>query len=176
MVMDPDFSRKSLTTRVKGYVQTTDDDDRLTSLQTLSKEGQLNRLLTPQAAEIWAKVVESLPDEILKFALNAALDTLPHNANLHLWKKKASPSCTLCGERQSLIHVLNTCSVARDQRYFNTRHDAILREIVATVKEALPPTYHLTADTGPYNFPHHIVPTDLRPDLVWWNDSQQVTV
>ena len=24
-----------------------------------------------------------------------------------------------------------------------------------------------------YNFPHHIVPTDLRPDLVWWNDSQQ---
>ena len=44
MVMDPDFSRKSLTTRVKGYVQTTDDDDRLTSLQTLSKEGQFSRL------------------------------------------------------------------------------------------------------------------------------------
>ena len=138
-------------------MQTTDDDDRLTSLQTPSKEGQLSRLLTPQAAEIWAKVVESLP----------------HNANLHLWKR-ASPSCTLCGERQSLIHVLNTCSVARDQRCFNARHDAVLREIVATVKEALPPTYHLPVDTGPYNFPHHIVPTDLRPNLVWWNDSQRV--
>ena len=100
------------------------------ALQTLSKEGHFSRLLTPQAAEIWAKAVESLPDEILKFALNAALDTLPHNANLHLWKKKESPSCTLCGERQSLIHVLNTCSVARDQRHFNAKHDAVLKEIV----------------------------------------------
>ena len=53
-------------------------------------------------------------------------------------------------------------------------HDAVLREIIATVKEALPPTYHLTAETGSYNFPYHIVPTDLRPNLVWWNDSQQV--
>ena len=116
--------------------------------------------------------MEILPDEILKFALNVALDTLPHNANLHLWKKKESPSCTLCRERQSLIHVLNTCSVARDQRRFNARHDVVLGEIIATVKEALPPTYHLTADTGSYNFLHHIVPTDLRLDLVWWNDSQ----
>ena len=24
-----------------------------------------------------------------------------------------------------------------------------------------------------YNFPHHIVPTDPQPNLVWWNDSQQ---
>ena len=42
MVMDPDFSRKSLTTRVKGYVQTTEDDDRLTSLQTLSQEADFH--------------------------------------------------------------------------------------------------------------------------------------
>ena len=59
MVMDPDFSRKSLATRAKGYVQATDDDDRLMALQTLSKEGHFSRLLTPQAAEIWAKAVES---------------------------------------------------------------------------------------------------------------------
>ena len=22
-----------------------------------------------------------------------------------------------------------------------------------------------------YSFPQHIVPTDMRPDLVWWSDS-----
>ena len=43
MVMDPDFSRKSLAARTKGYVQTSDDDDRLTALQALSKEGKLSR-------------------------------------------------------------------------------------------------------------------------------------
>ena len=101
------------------------------------------------------------------------MDTLPHNANLHLWKDESS-SCSLCGEKQSLIHVLNACSVARDKRRYNVRHDSVLREVVATIQEFLPPTYELTADTGSYSFPQHIVPTDLRPDIVWWNNKGQV--
>ena len=24
-----------------------------------------------------------------------------------------------------------------------------------------------------YRFPLHIIPTDLRPDLVWWNDEEK---
>ena len=71
---DSDFSR--LTTGVKGYVQTSDDDDRLVALQSLGREGQLNWLQTLQTAGIWAIVVESLHDEILRFSLNAALDML----------------------------------------------------------------------------------------------------
>ena len=156
------------------YVQASDDDDHLDNLQRLEKEGQMSRLSTPQAAEIWAKAVESLPDEILKFSLNSAVDTLPHNANLHLWKKKESSSCPLCGEKQSLIHVLNACSVVRDKRHYNVRHDSVLREVVATIQEFLPPTYEFTADTGSYSFPQHIVPTDLRPDIVWWNNKGHV--
>ena len=44
------------------------------------------------------------------------------------------------------------------------------------VAEALAPTLSpsttLTVDIGNnYNFPLHIAPTDLRPDLVWWDDS-----
>ena len=174
MMMDPDFTRRSLSARAKGYVQASDDDDRLDNLRRLEKEGQMSRLSTPQAAEIWAKAVESLPDEILKFSLNSAVDTLPHNANLHLWKKKENSSCPLCGEKQSLIHVLNACSVARDKRRYNVRHDSVLREVVATIQEFLPPTYELTADTGSYSFPQHIVPTDMRPDIVWWNNKGHV--
>ena len=75
MMLDPDFTRRSLTARVKGYVQAADDVDRLDNLQRLEKEGQMSRLSTPQAAEIWAKAVERLPDEIMRFSLNSAVDT-----------------------------------------------------------------------------------------------------
>ena len=173
MMMDPDFTRRSLTARAKDYVQAADDVDRLDNLQRLEKEGQMSKLSTPQAAEIRTKTVESLPDEIMKFSLNSAVDTLPHNANLHLWKKESS-SCPLCGEKQSLIHVLNACSVARDRRRYNVRHDSVLKEVVTTIQEFLPPTYELTADTGSYRCPQHIVPTDLRPDIVWWNNKDHV--
>ena len=55
MMMDPDFTRRFLSARAKGYVQASDDDDRLDNLQRLEKEGQMSRLSTPQVAEIRAK-------------------------------------------------------------------------------------------------------------------------
>ena len=109
----------------------------------------------------------------MKFALNAAHDTLPHNANLQLWKKKDNAACPLCGERQRLLHVLN-CKVARNLRRYNQHHDAILQEIVKVLQPKLSPTTRLTADLGDgYEFPTHIVPKDLCPDIVWWDDQQK---
>ena len=29
---------------------------------------------------------------------------------------------------------------------------------------------------GGYTFPTHISPTDLRPDIVWWDDNDKVVV
>ena len=70
--------------------------------------------------------------------------------------------------------VLNNCSVVRDLRRYNARHDAILGVIASAVKEVLPPSTTLTVDIGDqYHFPLHIVPTDLRPDIVWWNDTEK---
>ena len=109
-----------------------------------------------------------------KFALNAAVDTLPHNVNLHLWKKKENSTCPLCGEQQTLIHVLNCCSVARDMRRYNSRHDGVLQVIFDVVKQSLDPTTNLTVDlNADYSFPTHIAPTDLRPDMVWWDDTRK---
>jgi hypothetical protein len=76
-----------------------------------------------------------------------------------------------CGESQTLIHVLNTCKAARDARRINARHDAILAEIVSLLAAYTEPTANLSADLSDYRFPQHIVPTDLRPDIVWWDDS-----
>ena len=34
--------------------------------------------------KFWAKAIEGLKNEHQKFVLNSAVDTLPHNVNLHL--------------------------------------------------------------------------------------------
>ena len=36
-----------------------------------------------------------------------------------------------------------------------------------------PPAINLTADINEYAFPTHIVSTDLRPDIVWWDNQQK---
>ena len=85
-----------------------------------------------KAANIWSSAVLQLPPEVMKFSMNAAQDTLPHNANLAMWKRKESLSdeCKLCGVRQTLPHILNQCSLALQLRRYNARHDAVL-EVIA---------------------------------------------
>ena len=113
----------------------------------------------------------ALPEDQLKFAINAAVDVLPHNANLYLWRKRKDP---LCHKNQSLLHVLNNCSVARDSRRYNVRHDSILSAITESVRRNIPLTTSMTADiSDSYEFPLHIIPTDLRPDLVWWDEAHK---
>ena len=115
-----------------------------------------------------------MPEEQMKFALNAAVDVLPHNVNLHFWKKRNDSFCPLCHEKQSLLHILNNCSVARDARRYNQRHDSVLQAIAAAVRDNIPSTSTLTVDINDsYTFPLHIVSTDLRPDLVWWNEAHK---
>ena len=171
MIHNPDFTRKSLTRAAKSLIRVGDDDHHVNCLQQLRKQGHMSRCSSPEGAKIWAKALEGMKDEHLKFALNSAVDTLPHNANLYLWKKRKDSFCPLCGERQTLIHVLNTCGAARDARRFNTRHDAVLEEIVSLLSAYTEPPAKLSADLDNYSFPHHIVPTDLRPDIVWWDDQ-----
>ena len=90
MIHNPDFTRKSLATASKLLVSEADDDHHLNSLQQLEKQGHMSRCSSPEGAKVWAKALEGLGDEHLKFALNSAVDTLPHNANLFLWKKRDS--------------------------------------------------------------------------------------
>ena len=85
-----------------------DTEDRLSHAQSLMVQGPLHHLTDSDAASVWADVVQALPPETMKFALNAAQDTLPHNANLSVWRREAglSSECKLCHQRQTLLHVL----------------------------------------------------------------------
>ena len=113
------------------------------------------QVASPEAAEVWGRALVKLSDDQRKFALNSALDTLPHNANLHLWKKRGDANCTLCGERQTLIHVLNNCPMALRARRYNSRHDAVLERIATSISGHLQPTEKMSSDLTKYNFPHH---------------------
>ena len=101
--------------------------------------------------------------------LNAVTDTLPHNANLCKWKKLSSPLCQLCGEYQSLAHVLNSCQKALALRRYTSRHDDVLAVIFDFCKRHLPPGLQITAYLpGQYNFPQDIVTTDLCLYRHWY--------
>ena len=173
MQEDPSRSRKALLTAAKRRVSSEEEVVRLTGLQSLPRQGHMIRATTPDTATIWAKAVQSLPDDSFMFALNAAHDTLPHNANLHLWGKKASDTCPLCQEdHQNLIHVLNSCKAALDLRRYNIRHDLVLTALYESITQHLPKSASSTIDLGDkYAFPTPIVSTDLRPDIVWWDDT-----
>ena len=98
-------------------------------------------------------LAQSLPERAFKFALRRTCRT---------------------SYVQNLIHVLNMCRVARDLRRFNNRHDLVLEKIHSAVKKNLPQSAGVTADIdGDYEFPSHIVTTDLRPNIVWWDDSKK---
>ena len=141
--------------------------------QSLERQGHMSRCMDQECAHVWEAVVKALPEEQMKFALNVTLDVLPHNSNLHLWKKNNS-ACTLCGGNQTLLHVLNNCTTARDLRRFNSRHDLVLQDIASAIKLHLPATTTLSVDIGEgYQFPCSIVSTDLRPDIVWWDFSDK---
>ena len=108
-------------------------------------------------------------------------NTFPHNTNLAKWRKKEnlSSACQLCGEKQTLLHILNHCPQALSMRRFNARHDAVLEVIASFIAQHLPESYKVTADLPryqPYMFPLHIATTDQRPDIVVWSDTVQEVI
>ena len=145
-------------------------------LYNLPAQGEMAREWRESSPAFWVRAVESLPPEPMKFVLNASLDTLPTNSNLHLWGKKPSNICTLCRSySQTLVHVLNNCPRALELRRYSSRHDSVLRVIGSFIKRNLSSDYSITVDcpSEEYHFPHHITPTNLRPDIVWWSDRKK---
>ena len=169
-------SRCALTRAAKNILTEEEVDERHQVLCQLPVQGEMARLWEETSPELWVKAVQNLPPEPLKFALNASLNTLPTNANLHTWGKKTRDTCPLCKEhRQSLLHVLNHCQVAMDLRRYSQRHDEVLQVFGNFIQTSLPPHYSVTIDhlMWSYSFPHHITPTNMRPDIVWWSDHQR---
>ena len=169
-------SNRALSGAAKTLLAEEEDDMRLETLIQLPTQGGMARCWEGTSQELWMRAIQALPPEPLKFTLNASLDTLPTNANLHKWGKKSSDTCPLCkSARQTLLHVLNNCRVALELRRYSLRHNAVLHVIGDFIKAHLPSQFTISIDSPSeaYSFPHHITPTCLRPDIVWWSDQHK---
>ena len=124
-------------------------------------QGQTLRQFEDRAPGVWSTIVTNMPEHLLKFAMNAVTDTLPHNANLHMWAKMPSATCKICPGKQTLVHVLNCCSTALMNRRFNLRHNDTLRTLSAFASNHLPDGYQITFDLPEeqYSFPQQVATT-----------------
>ena len=155
---DPSANKKSLTRRAKVAIMENDTERRLHHARELEHQEKLLRATDDKATEMWSSVVMQLPPQVLNFSMNAVQDTLPHNANLALWRKKdgLSDACKLCGKRQTLPHILNQCPTALHPRRYNGRHDAVLEVIEQGIRPHLSEGDCLLVDlpdAQPYTFP-----------------------
>ena len=105
---DPGASRRKVVACAKSNIQAEDTSARLAHTTCLPVQGLTVQEYEGRVAQNWTTAIYSLTEQLFKFALNAVTDTLPHNANLYKWKKLSAPKCQLCGEYQSLAHILNS--------------------------------------------------------------------
>jgi hypothetical protein len=103
-------------------------------------QGNLFALLQAESEGItWKSYMWNLYRGVLKFALNAGIDTLPTFTNFKRWGKRASVNYHLCGNtvKQTLFHVLVHCNHTIDQGRMTWRHDSVLKHIAGCLKPAL---------------------------------------
>ena len=76
-----------------------------------------------------------------------------------------------------MLYVLNNCKVALVLRRYDDRHNWVLQAMANIIQDHLPSSTPMTVDLSDrYSFPTHIAATDLRPDIVWWNDNQKTII
>jgi hypothetical protein len=115
-----------------------------------------------------------VPRGVVEFAINAGLNILATGDNLKRWRKRTSDACKVCHGlgKQTLCHVLSSCSTALKQGRYTWRHDSVLQSIVDFVKPKLREGFTLFSDLNGQDagnggtFPPDIIVTSQRPDLV----------
>ena len=135
-----------------------------------------------QSCLTWKSFMWDVPRGVLKFAINAGINTLPSADNLKRWGKRVSDRCGFCGNVQTLAHILSNCSTALEQGRFTWRHDSVLKTIVSFTNNHLRNGFSLFSDLSGFQAPHggvippHLIVTPLRPDVFVVNEDTRVIV
>ena len=86
---------------------------------------------SPKVITMWQKLMERLPNNIFCFVRKALIFCLPNKTNLLRWKLIEEDKCSLCKERETMLHVFSNC-VKYLERY-TWRHDSVLKLIVGKI-------------------------------------------
>ena len=155
-------------------------------VKSLTVQGSFLQLLSlEKGATHWRSIIYNLPHNVCKFLINSCSDTLNHNSNLMRWGKRTNDRCPRCGNKETLLHVLNFCKNSLEQGRFTWRHNNIinyLKEIIshsltssntsAIINADLPNTYN-----GHTTVPTSIATTNLIPDIcVYLKELSKVVI
>ena len=130
----------------------------------------------------WRAYMWDIPCGVLKFAINAGINTLPTFDNLKRWGKRTNDRCPFCGNIQTLLHVLSNCGVALDQGRYTWRHNSVLATIIRIICPALFDGTVLYSDMPEFQAPHggtippDLLVTNLKPDLFIFNEVSRFAV
>ena len=141
--------------------------------QKLVVQGDLIKLAHSEESDLtWCSAIYSLPRRVLSFAINASIDTLPTFRNLKLWGKKMSSNGKLCGNTQTLLHVLAGCNTMLEQGRYTWRHNCVLNHLETYIR-SLTNNANIISDLPgrslsglTLTIPPEVLVTSSRPDLV----------
>ena len=130
----------------------------------------------------WKSYMWDIPQGLLKFAINAGVNTPPTFDNLKRWGKRVCDRCCFCGNTQTLAHVLSNCSTALNQGRLTWRHNSVLSSIIKVIHPLLKDRFVLFSDLPGYQAPHggtippHVLVTALKPDIFIYSETSQEVI
>ena len=180
----PGLTRKVLKRKIQRGVQERVSNFWSERIGRYVMQGDYLALLFEEGDSIsWKSYMWDVPQGVLKFAINAGINTLPSLDNLKRWGKRVSDRCPFCGNIETLAHVLSNCSTALTQGRLTWRHNSVLRSIIDLIQPHLKVGMSLFSDMPGYQAPQggtippHILVTALKPDIcVISSSSQEVIV
>ena len=75
---------------------------------------------------------------IFKFIIQSRTNTLPNKANTATWFHNTDDNCPLCGTRETLNHILNSCK--RRANLYTWRHNIIAQRVADEISKEFSPT------------------------------------
>ena len=170
---DQSSNWKKLKPKIKESINQDSSEYWKSVVEPLITQGDTAKLLNECNMNLtWKSIMYSLPKGVLKFAINAAIDSLPSFTNLYRWGKRLSANCPLCQCKGTLFHILNNCSHMLDRYLW--RHNNIIRIIISSLENSQvieSKKAHITADIAGYlvaggTVPPDVIPTVQKPDIV----------
>ena len=149
-------------------------------IEPLLCQGKFSELLILEKENLtWKSIMFNLPRNVLKFAVNACIDSLPTYSNLSRWGKRLSNKCPFCPNTTgTLHHILAHCPSLLER--YTWRHNNVLKAILTTITTTGTGNFNVYCDIGGQmiaggTLPPHILVTNKRPDLVIvWEDPKQI--
>ena len=168
-------------TRIKKLGQDDCREKWIKLIEPLLVQGEFMKVVHMENTDVtWKSIIYNVPQGVMKFIVNAAIDSLPTNKNLYRWGKRISDKCNLCNCTGTLHHVLNNCEKMLDR--YTWRHNNIIHIILKNIKPTSDNTNKVYADIEGENInggtiPPHIIPTQQKPDICHIdNNNKTITI